>query len=361
MNVVVAFPSSFTDERALARTIQRTARRIINVYIEYNCIICEARDAVELASQLATMFGIESVAIANKVSNNFSNLSSAIVEVGTKIILPGDRFYVKVIIQPVAKCEYVGRDIEFTVSSTLAERLASIKALPAKTEKDASRLILTVVGKKSAYVCIQLMTAPGGLIAGSHGRVLSSIHDSLSFLSCLTAAKAGFDCTSVVLPYSDKRELEINAKLLDLFAARTRRKKQTILAMPINVPEKGMVSILLKEKIISKIMIQCQNKRIVFPLTAAVHPIWFIEHIIQETVFAGKKPFAPLLFISSELDRYAQEAGIQLNISALKVAKSQLQKYSNTVDSSAMLAIEHTKRLELKIGPNYFHDIIDSI
>jgi hypothetical protein len=78
-------------------------------------------------------------------------------------------------------------------------------------------------------------------------------------------------------------------------------------------------------------------------------------------VFAGKKPFAPLLFISGELGGYAQEAGIQLNISALKVAKSQLQKYSNTVDSSAMLAIEHTKRLELKIGPNYFHDILDSI
>jgi hypothetical protein len=361
LNVVVAFPSSFTDERALARTIQRTARRIINVYIEYNCIICEARDAVELALQLATMFGIESVAIANKVSSNFSNLSSAIVEVGTKIILPGDRFYVKVIIQPGAKCEYVGRDIEFTASSTLAERLASIKALPAKTEKDASRLILTIVGKKSAYVCIQLMTAPGGLIAGSHGRVLSSIHDSLSFLSCLTAAKAGFDCTSVVLPYIDKRELEINAKLLDLFAARTRRKKQTILAMPINVPEKGMVSILLKEKIISKIMIQCQNKRIVFPLTAAVHPIWFIEHIIQETVFAGKTPFAPLLFLSDELGKYAKEAGIELNISAVKVAKDNLRRYRNSVDSEARIAIKHTKRLELNVGPNYFHDIIDSI
>jgi hypothetical protein len=361
LNVVVAFPSPLTDKRALARGIQRAARGIINVYIEYNCIICEARDAVELASHLATMSGVESVAIANKVSSNFSTLSSAIVEVGTKIILPGDRFYVKVIIEPVAKCEYVSRDIEFTASSTLAGRLASIKALPAKTEKDASRLILTIVGKKSAYVCIQLMTAPGGLIPGSHGKVLSSIHDSLSFLSCLTAAKAGFDCTSVVLPYIDKRELEINAKLLDLFAVTTRRKKQTILAMPINVPAKGVVSTFLKEKIISKIMIQCQNKRIIFPLTAAVHPIWFIEPIIQETVFAGKTPYAPLLFISSELRSYALEAGIQLNISALKVSKLQLRKYDNIVDSSAMLAIENTKRLELKIGPNYFHDIIDSI
>ncbi|HEV3433628.1 MAG TPA: hypothetical protein VG098_06525, partial [Nitrososphaera sp.] len=85
------------------------------------------------------------------------------------------------------------------------------------------------------------------------------------------------------------------------------------------------------------------------------------EPIIQETVFAGKIPFAPLLFVSSELGGYAQEAGIQLKVSAVKVAKSQLEKYGDTVDSSAMLAIEHTKKLELKIGPNYFHDIIDSI
>jgi hypothetical protein len=362
LSVVIAFPAAFTDERALAHAIQRVATGTMGVRLEYNCIICEeARDVVELASQLSTMLGVGSVAIANKVSTNFSDLTAAIVEVGSKIINPGERFYVKVVIQPVAKCEYVSRDIEFAASSTLAGRLASIKALPAKTEKDASRLILTVIGKKSAYVCIQLMTAPGGLIAGSQGRVLSSIHDSLSFLSCLTAAKAGFDCTGIVLPYVDKSELEINAKLVQLFAARIGRKKQTILAIPINVPAKGVVSILLKEKIISKILMQCQNNRIVFPLTAAVHPIWFIESIIQETVSAGKTPFAPLLFLSDELDRYAKEAGIELNVSGVKVAKDKLRGYGNAVDSEARLAIKHTKRLELNIGPNYFHDVIDSI
>jgi hypothetical protein len=359
--VIIVFPSPFTDKQALAQTIQKAVGGTINVDIEYNCIICEARDVVELASQLATMFGVESVAIANKASSNFSDLTAAIVEVGSKVIVPGDRFYVKVTILPVAKCEYVSRDIEFTASSTLAGRLASIKALPAKNEKDASRIILTVIGEKSAYVCIQIMTAPGGLTAGSHGRVLSSIHGSLSFLSCLTAAKAGFDFTSVVLPYVDESELEINAKLVQLFASRTGRKKQTILAMPINVPAKGRVSILLKEKIISKILIQCQNNRIVLPLTVAVHPIWFIEPIIQETVFAGKIPFVPLLFLSSELGRHAQQAGIELNVSYVKVAKGKLQKYSNAIDSEVRLAIKHTKRLELKIGPNYFHDIIDSI
>lgn len=362
MSVVIAFPSAFTNDRALAQTIRRVARGRINVNVEHNCIICESSDVVKLASQLVSMSGVESVAIANKVSSNFSELTNAIVEVGSKVIIPGDRFYVKVIIQPAAKCDYVSRDVEFASSGTLAARLSSINALPAKTEKDASRLVLTVIGKESAYLCIQVMTAPGGLIAGSRGRVLSSIHDSLSFLSCLMAAKAGFECTSIVLPYVDESELEINAKLVQLFATRTDRKKQTILAVPINIPAKGMVPVLLKEKIISKVLIQCQNNRIIFPLTAAVHPIWFIESIIQETLFAGKIPFVPLLFLSSELGRYAEEAGIDLNVSvANNIGKDRLQKYSNAVDSEARSAIKHIKRLELNVGPNYFHDIIDSI
>ena len=361
MSVVIAFASAFTNEWALAQTIRKAARGAIDVNVEHNCVICESSDVVELASRLASTFGVESVAIAEKVSNNFSELSRTIVEVGSKVIIPGDRFYVKVIIQPTAKCNYVDRDIEFAASGTLAVRLASINALPAKTEKEANRLVLTVIGKESAYVCMQVMSAPGGLIAGSHGRILSSIHDSLSFLSCLMAAKAGFECSSVILPYADESELEINAKLMQIFATRTGRKKQTILAMPINVPAKGMLSVLLKETIISKILIRCQSNRILFPLTTAIHPIWLVESIIQETLFAGKMPFMPLLFLTDELGRYAEEAQIELNVSAANIAKAKLRRYSKAIEAEAKTAIKNRKRLELKIGPNYLHDIIDSI
>ena len=362
--MVIAFPSPFSDERALSEIIQKAAWGTISVNVGYKCLICEARDVVELASQLVGMYGIESVAIANKVSTNFSDVTAAIVEVGRKVMLPGDRFYVKVIVQPAAECDYASRDVEFAASGTLAARLASIKVLPAKTEEAASRVVLAVIAKEYAYVCIQVMDGPGGFIIGSQGRVLSSIHDSLSCLACLMAAKAGFDCTSIVLPYVDKSELAINAKLLQLFAIRTRRKKQKILAMPINVPAKGLVSVLLKQKIISKILVKCQNNnnnRIVLPLTTAVHPIWFIEPIIKEMVFARKMPLVPLMFLSTELDRYAQEVGIELNVSAVKVAKGVLEKYSNTIDTQARLAIEHMKMLDLKIGSNYLHDIIDAI
>jgi len=362
LNVVIAFPSAFSDQPPLVRAIQNAARGIIkSVAVEHDCIICESSDIVELACQLASMFGVESVAVAKKVSSNFSDLSAAIVEVGISIIVPGDRFHVKVMLQPTAKCDYVSRDIEFAVSGALAATLASINARPARTDKDASRQILTVIGRESAYVCIQVMTAPGGLIPGSHGAVLSSIHDSLSFLSCMMAAKAGFECSSVVLPYHDKSELETSAKLVQHFAAKTGRKKQTILAMPINVPGKGAVSLLLKEQIISKILIRHADSRIVFPFTTAFHPIWFIETIFNESLAAGKMPFAPLVFQSSELVTYAQQAGIELNISAEQITKGKLQKYRKAVDFESESAIKHTKRIELKVGPNYLHDIIDSI
>jgi hypothetical protein len=361
LNIVIVFPSVFTDEQALAKAIQKLNRGIKDINIEGNCILCKANNAVDLAYELSRMFGVERVAIAKKVSSNFSNLSASIVEACSRIIIPGDRFYVKVIIPPPANLSYGSRDIEFACSGTLTARLASMDALPAKSEADASRVILTVVGKKSAYICVKIMRGPGGLIAGSKGIAMGSIHDCLSFISCLMTAKAGFDCTSIVLPYADDSDLEINAKLAELFAISTGRKKQTIYATPVKLPAKDCPLSLLKDKIISKILIQCQNKIITLPLTTAAHPVWFIESVIQEAVLAGKIPIAPMICLSSEIGYYAKEVGIDLRISAPNIAEGKLLKYSNAIESEARSAIKHMKKLELKVGPNYLHDIMDSV
>jgi hypothetical protein len=205
------------------------------------------------------------------------------------------------------------------------------------------------------------MRGPGGLIAGSKGIAMGSIHDCLSFISCLMTAKAGFDCTSILLPYADDSDLEINAKLAELFAISTGRKKQTIYATPIKLPAKDCPSSLLKDKIISKILIQCQNKIITLPLTTAAHPVWFIESVIQEAVLGGKVPIAPMICLSTEIGYYAKEVGIDLRISAPNIAKGKLLRYSNEIESEARSAIKHMKKLELKVGPNYLHDIMDSV
>jgi hypothetical protein len=361
LNIVLAFPSIFTDEHTLSKVIQKLYRGIRDITIEGNCILCETDTVIELACQLSKMFGVERVAVATRVSNNFSELSDAIVEAGSRIVIPGDRFYVKVIIQSIANPPYISRDIEFACTATLAAKLAPIDALPAKTEAEANRVILTVVGKKSAYICIKILKAAGGLIAGSQGLAVSTINGPLSLISCLMCAKSGFDCTSIVLPYADDNDLEIHAKLAQLFATRTGRKKQTILATPIKVPTKGSLSALLKERIVSKILIQCQCKIIAFPLTSAVHPIWFIESIIRDAIFANKVPIVPIMSLSSELDDYAREVGIDLKNSAPLIRKDRLQRYSKAIEFEAQSAFKNMRRLELEVGPNYFHNIIDSI
>lgn len=361
MNVIIAFPSAYANKWALARSIKNIARERISVLVEGNCIVCEAKDPVEIASRLGSLFGVQKVAIAKKVSSNFFDLTRSIVEVGTKLITPGSSFHIKVI-QQAGKHDYVNRDIEFAAAGTLTVRLSSINARPAKTEQAASHVILTVIGKESAYVCFQVSSAPGGLVAGSQGRILSSIHSSLSFLSSLMAAKAGFENT-IVLPYVDERELESNAKLAQIFASKTGRKKQTILVTPINVPAvKGADMPLLREKMMSKILIRHKDSRIVFPLSVAVHPVWLIESIMQETLSAGKRPFLPLIFMSNELISFAEDAKIELDLSSARItAENKIQKYSSIIESEAKAGIKHTKRLDLEVGPNYLHDIIDSI
>ena len=364
MSVVIAFPSAFANKGALARAIKKVAGGKISVLLEENCIVCESSDSVELASHLANLFGVEKIAIAKKVPSDFSNLYHAIVEAGAKIIIPGARFYIKVIQNAeAAKHDYVSRDIEFAASGALTVKLSSIKAKPAKNEQDASQLILTIIGKESAYVCLQLSSAAGGLIAGKKGKVVCSIHSSLSLLSSLMAAKAGFDPT-IVLPYVDERDLENNAKLSQLFASKTGRTKQTILAMPINVPAmKDVFAPLVKEKIISKSLIrQKKDNRIVFPFSIAVHPVWLIESIMQETLSIGKTPFMPLIFMSNELVTYSRDIGITFQPSVASTrGKNKLEKYSSIIESEAKVAIDRTKRIDLKVGPNYLHDIIDSI
>ena len=225
-------------------------------------------------------------------------------------------------------------------------------------------MLLIEIDEEAAYICIQIVDGPGGLISGSHGNILGSIHSPLSLLSCFLAAKAGFECPSLVLPYSNEEELEINAKFAYLFATRTGRKKQTILATPIKTPTKEEdeeVSLLMKEKIISKILMRCSKYRMILAFTAAVHPIWFIESVTKEAWSRAKMPLAPLIFLSDELGKFAEEAGIALEVQIPITTQRMLQSYSNAIESGVKFAIRHTKTLKLQVGPNYLHDIIDSL
>ena len=87
------------------------------------------------------------------MTRKFSDVTGAIVEAGSRTILPAEKFYVKVI--QTAKADYVERDVEFASSGALVERLVEISALPARNEHEAGRVVVAVIGKKSAHVCVK--------------------------------------------------------------------------------------------------------------------------------------------------------------------------------------------------------------
>lgn len=144
---VVVFPAASADRQALAKAIKKAGAT--QVAFEDKCIICKTRD-LEI---LAGVSGIDWAAAANKVTRKFSGVMDAIVQAGSRVILPGERFYVRVI--QTAKADYVERDVEFASAGALVERLAEIHAVPARNEHEAGCVVVAVIGKKSAYVCVK--------------------------------------------------------------------------------------------------------------------------------------------------------------------------------------------------------------
>lgn len=151
MNVVLVFPSAPANRQALVRAIKKSGKA--QVASEGPCIVCKTNDPSKLASRLAGLLGIDSVEIAKKVSSRFSDITNAIVQAGSGAIKPKEKFYIKVI--QTAKADYVDRDVEFASSAALVGKLAEINIRPAKNEHEADRVILAVVGKRSAYVCVK--------------------------------------------------------------------------------------------------------------------------------------------------------------------------------------------------------------
>lgn len=144
---VVIIPFASVDMQALARAVRSSGAK--QVYSKGPCITCKARDLKILAG----IPGIDWVAAAMKVTRKFSDVTDAIVQAGTRTILPGETFYIKVI--QTAKVDYVDRDVEFASAGALVEKLAEINAMPAGNEQQADRVILALIGKKSTHVCVR--------------------------------------------------------------------------------------------------------------------------------------------------------------------------------------------------------------
>ena len=374
--VLLVFPSTFSANRKdNLKTIVKEKLELIHVKVnkiisEESCIAFEVTNLVEASASLVDMFGIDKVAIAKHVTNGFTDIVNTIVNTGKQIIFPEEKFFVKVEMSGNAKVSYVGRDIEFVSSSNLTVQLSSIAAKPAKNQYEANKTILSYIGKDSAYVCIQMDTAYGGLPFGSQKeKVACSIHNVLSAVSCLITVKCGFVSDFLIL-YTNNDDLKENAKLFSHIANKTCIKKHKIRLAYIDLPDKfdHNVKLMLQESISANILTHLPENRLIIPLSTAIHPTWFVEATMKQIVFAGKTPWLPLMFLTDSIYHTAKDIGLEDKttyidtlIKDMAFKKEEYEKYENNIVALSKAAIENMKTISLKIGPNYLHDIIDSI
>ncbi len=427
--VLLVFPGRFSLARIdklianIKKQFQSKKIELKNTVIETDWLVFDMDDVVRGAGVTSGMFGIDKVAIAKKVSSiQFQDIEAEVVKIGKLKVLPNEKFYVKVHISSNAKINYKSRDLEFAstgdltsalqsssfsssrrpytfspVSSISSSRYYSSSARPAKNELEADRLIEIFVGKKSAYVTIETDIGPGGLPFACQGeKVLCSIHDTLSAISCMITLKCGF-FPEIVVVYTDDCNLRKNLKILGMIVNKMSIKNYSIRLVELDYGDdfgkilnpkkngrrihKTMIRQLesshkavLQEIVTTQILTLMKGKGVVVPLSVVTHPLWLIQSTFKEILTSKKIPWMPLLLPSQGINDIAEELGIEkTNMLTLFSDKSSMMnrmirftrqdysKYRTTINKMTESAKKNMKTISFEIGPNYLHDILDSV
>jgi hypothetical protein len=376
-NILIVFPSPFSVNKKdklkaiIIKKLQLRHIKVCKIVDEEGCIAFEVTDVVEAAAITSEMFGIDKVAIAERIESGFNDVVNAIVNTGKQIILPREKFFVKVYTNNSAKkTSYVGRDIEFASVGNLITEISPTAAMPAKNELEADKIILAYVGQDSAYVCIQIDKALGGLPFGyQNEKAICGIHNILSFISCMLAVKCGF-IPELFIFYTDEYDLKENAKLFGHLAGKMDDKKHKIRLLHIDIPNRhdSHIKFMLQEAISIGILTLLPGNRIVVPLSASIHPPWFVEAVMKKILYAGKASWMPLVLLTTGIYHEAISMGlkdkiilIDTLINDMTFTKLEYKKYESMIDTLSKVAIKNMKTISLNVGPNYIHDIIDSV
>ena len=131
---------------------------------------------------------------------------------------------------------------------------------------------------------------------------------------------------------------------------------------------------ILKRLAAVRILSQINEKNIALPFSTAVHSLWLIESVFNQITAQKKVPWMPLLLPIQDLDVIAEELG--MNEFKPLVSSNEIineaesgstftgldhRRYSRIIDKVAEQAIKDMKFVSFEIGPNYLHNILDSI
>ncbi len=365
--VLVIFPSIYSLNKIsnLATNISKILK-IKNqhhngVRKNESLVVVEAIDPVLASSAVNLLFGIDKIAIAKEVDNNFDSVLSTITNTALSLLLKGEKFYVKV--EGKTK-KFLAKDLEIAATAMLVEKSMHLEAKPG-SESNHDRLVYTYLTDAYAYVCIFVDKGLSGIPYNSQKeKILCCIHDELSAIACLQTIKMGFE-VKILICYHDESDLLKLAKIINKILPRIiegnialhicKMNRSSGIPTTITTITQVMISIASKEKI----------GRISLGISPMIFPVSFCEYNANLAFQNKIIPWFSLSGIDSGIFENAKEIGLEKYIANLEDLCKKHPNYKkismSEISRHAKNALKTLKCIQVTAGPKNIHDIIDSL
>jgi hypothetical protein len=368
ISYVVVFPTVFSKNKIpqlitnIKKILKIQNQEFKSVKRDGDIILVDANDPVFSSSAINLLFGIEKIAIARQVKNDFQKIVSEITTVGGNLLLKGERFLVKV--EGTSK-GFFTKDVEIAATSCIIEKKASMGARPG-TEENFDKLLYTYLTKNSAYVCIFSDKGQGGIPYQSQNKnAICSVYDEISAISCFETIKQGFD-SKIIICYRQKSELMNLIKIINQIIPRLVKQEIVLEFFNLKINQSGIRNYLIFVNSILEIMLHQAKSNNITHISLALSPFMFstdfIDYSIKRVFQKNRLPVMPLSGVDTKLFEEAKEIGLEKQIPKLeKLFMINSTKIPNFSSKDIDFALKTKKSVTVKVGPNNIHDILDSL
>ena len=367
VSYVVVFPTAFSKRhiRQLIKNIKNVLKikgqQYKSVEQDGDVIRVHANDPVFASSALSLLYGIEKVAIARCIKNNFDDLVKEISFTGGNLLLEGERFLVRVEGDSNVTSGFLTGDVEIASTSKIIEERSGVRP---GTVENHDKMLYTYLTKENAYVSIFMDQGAKGVVHEQREeKTTCAVYDEISAISCLETIKQGHDIQIMVF-YRRESELIKIVRMINRIIPRLLKEKVELEFFNLNVPT-GARGYPVYLRSILEVMLQKQNRRISLALSPLLVSAEFTDGMIQLIFKAGKIPVLPLAGVEDTcLFADAKDIGLEgPSVSRLKkaVAITTTKFTLEPKDKQVQHALKSNKKILITIGPNNVHDILDSL
>lgn len=368
ISYVVVFPTIFAKNKMpqlisnIKKILKQRDQRFKSVKRDGDVILVDANDPVFASSAINLVFGIEKIAIARRVTNNFSDIVTGISSVGGNLLLKGEKFLVRV--EGTSK-GFVTKDVEIAATSKIIDEKIKSGARPG-TDEDFDKLLYTYLTKNNAYICIFLDKGMGGIpyVTQQDQKTICAVYDEISAVCCYETIKQGYS-VDIIVCYRQQSELMNLAKIINKIIPRLLQNDITIKFFHLGINPKGVKNYLVFVESVLDIMLRHTQKYVSLALSPLVFPAEYVRRALDRVFQAQKTPILALAGVDNGLFEDAREIGLEKSIKKLESQVTMTVREIPADAASTARGVEDviktTKEIAVKIGPNNVHDILDSL